>query len=89
MARRERPNVPTARSPIACQSPAVAARAGYRMHGGAKGSGGPTGARNGNYKHGRYTAETRATRKWIRESIREMRAITDKVRELTRARRRL
>jgi hypothetical protein len=59
------------------------------MHGGAKGSGGPTGARNGNYKHGRYPAETRATRKWIHESIREMRAITNKVRELTRARRRL
>jgi hypothetical protein len=59
------------------------------MHGGAKGSGGPTGTRNGNYKHGRYTAETRATRKWTRGSIREMQAIADKVQELTRARRRL
>ena len=28
------------------------------MHGGAQGSGGPKGARNGNYKHGRYTADT-------------------------------
>jgi hypothetical protein len=27
------------------------------MHGGAHGSGGPKGPRNGNYKHGRYTAE--------------------------------
>jgi hypothetical protein len=27
------------------------------MHGGAPGSGGPKGQRNGNYKHGRYTAE--------------------------------
>jgi hypothetical protein len=31
------------------------------MHGGAPGSGGPKGARNGNYKHGRYTAEAMAT----------------------------
>ena len=72
------------RSGKPCQSPAVAGRARCRMHGGAKGSGGPSGARNGNYKHGRYTAETRATRKWIRESIREMRAIAEKVRELQR-----
>jgi hypothetical protein len=27
------------------------------MHGGAPGSGGPRGSRDGNYKHGRYTAE--------------------------------
>ena len=46
------------------------------MHGGAAGSGGPKGARNGNYKHGRYTAETIATRRWLREKIREVRALT-------------
>jgi hypothetical protein len=34
------------------------------MHGGAPGSGGPKGARNGNYKHGRYTAEAIASRRW-------------------------
>jgi hypothetical protein len=28
------------------------------------------GPRNGNYKHGRYTAETIATRQWLREQIR-------------------
>jgi hypothetical protein len=39
------------------------------MHGGAQGSGGPKGARNGNYKHGRYTAETIASRRWLREKI--------------------
>jgi hypothetical protein len=44
------------------------------MHGGAPGSGGPKGARNGNVKHGRYTAETIATRQWLREKIREVRA---------------
>jgi hypothetical protein len=27
------------------------------MHGGARGSGGPKGAHNDNYKHGLYTAE--------------------------------
>jgi hypothetical protein len=32
------------------------------MHGGADGSGAPQGARNGNYKHGRYTKEVAATR---------------------------
>ena len=31
------------------------------MHGGAPGSGGPKGRRNGNYKHGRYTAEAIAS----------------------------
>jgi hypothetical protein len=32
------------------------------MHGGADGSGVLQGARNGNYKHGRYTKEVAATR---------------------------
>jgi hypothetical protein len=32
-------------------------------------------ARNGNYKHGRYTAETIATRRWVKEKIREARAL--------------
>ena len=35
------------------------------MHGGANGSGGPKGARKGNYKHGRYTAETIASRRCL------------------------
>src|SRR5712691_5041177 len=47
-----------------------------RMHGGAPGSGGPKGARNGNYKHGRYTAEMIATRRWLRETTREVRTLT-------------
>jgi hypothetical protein len=38
------------------------------MHGGAPGSGAPTGARNGNYRHGRYTKEIAATRQWLREA---------------------
>ena len=43
------------------------------MHGGADGSGAPKGARNGNYKHGRYTAEVDATRRWLREAIQTLR----------------
>ena len=64
-----------------CQSPAVKGKARCRMHGGAAGSGGPKGARNGNYKHGRYTAEKIATRQWLREKIREVRALTRTLRD--------
>ena len=46
-----------------------------------EGIGGPKGARNGNYKHGRYTAETIATRQWLREKIREVRALTRTLRD--------
>jgi hypothetical protein len=54
------------RSGRLCQAPAVAGRARCRMHGGAKGSGGPRGRRNGNYKHGRYTAEAKQRRLQLR-----------------------
>jgi len=37
------------------------------MHGGADGSGAPEGSKNGNYKHGRYTKEVAATRRWLRK----------------------
>ena len=48
------------------------------MHGGAKGSGGPEGKANGNYRHGRYTREhvnsmqlfracARETRQWLKD----------------------
>jgi hypothetical protein len=56
-----------------CQAPTVAGRARCRMHGGAKGSGGPRGRPNGNYKHGRYTAEAKHRRlqltQWIRNQF--------------------
>jgi hypothetical protein len=55
-----------------CQSPAVTGKRRCRMHGGAPGSGGPKGAHNGNYKHGLYTAETVASRRWLRHQIREV-----------------
>jgi hypothetical protein len=45
------------RSGTPCRSPAVTGRSRCRMHGGAPGSGGPKGRRNGNYKHGRYRGD--------------------------------
>jgi hypothetical protein len=70
------------RSGKPCQAPAVAGRARCRMHGGAKGSGGPKGRRNGNYKHGRYTAEARQTRQRITDQLREARALMKRLRGL-------
>jgi hypothetical protein len=59
------------RSGKPCQSPAVNGKKRCRMHGGAKGSGAPSGERNGNYRHGRFTAEAirehRTLREWIKE----------------------
>ncbi len=46
------------------------------MHGGAPGSGGPKGTRNGNYKHGLYTAEAIGSRRWLRQLTRDVRALT-------------
>ena len=70
------------RSGKPCRSPAVTGRRRCRMHGGAPGSGGPKGARNGNYKHGRYAAETIASRRWLKDQIREVRALTKRLRQL-------
>jgi hypothetical protein len=54
---------------------------GCRMHGWREGIRRTQGARNGNYKHGRYTAQSMATRRWLRESIRELKALTRTLRE--------
>ena len=45
------------RSGSTCRSPAVGGKTRCRMHGGATGSGGPLGERNGNYRHGTRTKE--------------------------------
>lgn len=54
-----------------CRQPATS-KGRCRMHGGAKGSGAPSGSRNGNYRHGAYThaaiAERRAIRSFLREA---------------------
>jgi hypothetical protein len=57
------------RSGEPCKSAPVTGRRRCRMHGGAEGSGAPAGARNGNFRHGRYTREVAATRRWIREAV--------------------
>jgi hypothetical protein len=70
------------RSGKPCRSPAANGKRRCRMHGGARGSGGPKGARNGNYKHGLYTAEAIAFRRSLRQQIREVRALTRRLVEL-------
>jgi hypothetical protein len=57
-----------------CRQAAVWGRARCRMHGGARGSGGPRGDRNGNFKHGLWTCESLETRKTARAKVREIRA---------------
>jgi hypothetical protein len=42
------------------------------MHGGARGSGAPRGERNGNYRHGYYTADAIAERQVVRALIRKL-----------------
>ena len=42
------------------------------MHGGAKGSGGPPGDRNGNFKHGFDTQEAKTIRNVVRAKVRQL-----------------
>jgi hypothetical protein len=58
-----------------CRQAAVGGRSRCRMHGGAKGSGGPRGSRNGKFKHGLFTGEAKATRRVMRAKVREIRAL--------------
>jgi hypothetical protein len=53
-----------------CQSPATP-RGRCRMHGGAPGSGGPKGQRNGMWKHGRYSQEMVELRRAVRQIMRD------------------
>ena len=55
-----------------CRQAAVRGRARCRMHGGAKGSGGPRGDRNGNFKHGLWTRENVAARRAVRAEMAEI-----------------
>jgi hypothetical protein len=49
-------------------------------HGGARGSGGPAGERNGNFRHGYFTAENVVEREAAREVIRQARKVLGPVR---------
>ena len=55
-----------------CQSPIVKGKRRCRMHGGAHGSGAPKGERNGNYRHGFYTAEAITERRALAAMIRDL-----------------
>jgi hypothetical protein len=57
-----------------CKQAAVRGRPRCRMHGGAKGSGGPRGDRNGNFRHGLWTRESLEMRRTTAEKVREIRA---------------
>ncbi|QFR35222.1 hypothetical protein GBB76_17190 [Ancylobacter sp. TS-1] len=54
------------RSGSPCQSPAVNGKRRCRMHGGAEGSGAPSGPANGNYRHGRRCADMIETRRFLK-----------------------
>jgi glucans biosynthesis protein len=58
-----------------CRQAAVRGRGRCRMHGGAKGSGGPRGDRNGNFKHGLWTSESAAARRALRAEVGEIKAL--------------
>lgn len=47
-----------------------------RLHGGALGSGAPSGTRNGNYRHGRHTKEAIAERQFMRALLRQSRELS-------------
>jgi hypothetical protein len=68
------------RSGKPCRSPAVNGRPRCRMHGCAPGAGGPKGERNGNYRHGLYTKETRNRLRALRALTREVKDLTGKLR---------
>jgi hypothetical protein len=57
-----------------CKQAAVNGRLRCRMHGGAKGSGGPRGDRNGNFKYGLWSRESLEMRRRTRAKVREVRA---------------
>jgi hypothetical protein len=63
------------RAGLPCKQAAVKGRPRCRMHGGAKGSGGPRGDRNGNFKNGRWTRESMEMRRAIRAKVREIKAL--------------
>jgi hypothetical protein len=63
------------RSGRPCRQAAVRDRGRCRMHGGAKGSGGPPGNRNGNFKHGLWTHEAKTIRNVVRAKVRELKGL--------------
>src|SRR5262249_51582328 len=54
-----------------CQNRPEYGRGRCRLHGGANGSGAPSGKRNGRYADGAHTKEARAERRWVRQVLTE------------------
>jgi hypothetical protein len=66
------------RSGKPCRSPAVSGKKRCRMHGGAPGSGAPRGNKNA-LKHGNYTREAIALRRYASELMRRSRALIKQI----------
>jgi hypothetical protein len=64
-----------------CRSPAVTGRRRCRMHGGAPGSGGPKGPRTATTGMAGTPAEAIASRRWLRQFTRDVRALTKRLRQ--------
>lgn len=62
-----------------CLAPAVLGKRRCRMHGGAAGSGAPEGNKNA-LKHGLYTKEAIAERRYIRELIKHAKQTLEELR---------
>jgi len=60
------------RSGAPCKNPIVSGRKRCRMHGGAAGSGAPSGEKHGRYKHGRFSKERVARARAERLQLREL-----------------
>jgi glucans biosynthesis protein len=71
------PSSKTKDNPLQRQSPVVRGRKRCRMHGGAHGSGAPSGKSNGNYRDGLHTAKAIAERRVVRAWLRSMRTQID------------
>ena len=62
-----------------CQQAAVKGKARCRMHGGGKGSGAPTGPRNGAWRDGSSTNEAKALRREVAGVLRTARSLLTEV----------
>jgi hypothetical protein len=61
----------------ACQKPALSGKKRCQLHGGRAGA--PSGDRNGNYRHGRYTKTEMAKRRLAAERIAALAALGRKI----------
>jgi hypothetical protein len=56
----------------ACQRASTRGKLRCRLHGGAPGSGAPSGERNGRYKDGTYSKASIAERRWAKHLVRTL-----------------